>query len=174
MDFWSFSKSLLWTSLSWQLRHNLWCHCAQLSIGYVQIDRAVVELGVTKWRSNSNVVHLDQFFMLISKMWGNQAVSVQGTQEGRFWVNFGHFWSKMDNRLVWRQNKGPKPPKYSIYRKNDHSFRICRFNEPFLCDFLEIFNFCPKIQFFANFSENLRPKMTFYTVCQNHNFIIWY
>ena len=142
--------------------------------GSHHIDWAVVELGVTKWRSNSNVVHLDQFFMLISKMWGNQAVSVQGTQEGRFWVNFGQFWSKMDNRLVWRQNKGPKPPKYSIYRKNDHSFRICRFNEPFLCDFLEIFNFCPKIQFFANFSENLRPKMTFYTVCQNHNFIIWY
>ena len=36
MDLWSFSKSLLWISLSWQLRQNLWCHWAQLSIGYVQ------------------------------------------------------------------------------------------------------------------------------------------
>ena len=36
MDFWSFSKSLLWTSLSWQLCQNLWCHWTQLSIVYVQ------------------------------------------------------------------------------------------------------------------------------------------
>ena len=36
MYFWSYSKSLLWTSLGWQLRQNLWCNCAQLFIGYVQ------------------------------------------------------------------------------------------------------------------------------------------
>ena len=35
MDFWSYSKSLLWTSSSWQLRQNLWCHWGQLSIGLI-------------------------------------------------------------------------------------------------------------------------------------------
>ena len=35
MNFWNFSKSLLWTSLSWQLSQNLWCHCVELSIGNV-------------------------------------------------------------------------------------------------------------------------------------------
>ena len=39
-----------------------------------------MELRVTKWRTNSNVVFLDLFFPLISKMWGKKANSMQGTR----------------------------------------------------------------------------------------------
>ena len=67
----------------------------------LHVDQAVLELGVTNWRRNSNVVLLNQFFTLISKMWGKKAVSVQGTQEDRFWANFGPFWPKIENCLVW-------------------------------------------------------------------------
>ena len=47
---------------------------------YELLDRALMELRVTNWRTNSNVVFLDQFFPLISKMWGKKANSVQGTR----------------------------------------------------------------------------------------------
>ena len=35
MNFQSFSKSLLWGSLSWQLWQHLWCHSGQLCIHFV-------------------------------------------------------------------------------------------------------------------------------------------
>ena len=46
MGFWSFSNCLLCTSSSWQLRQNLWCHCRQLSIGYVQRVPLFVSLSL--------------------------------------------------------------------------------------------------------------------------------
>ena len=53
----SFSNSLLWTSSSWQLSQNMWCHRGEASsIGYVRRVKLFLGVAATKHKMNKMLV----------------------------------------------------------------------------------------------------------------------